>query len=136
MPKPKKPRNTPDSMIVSPAILAEVVDTLRKNPIDTSEELLSTEPALSKFLNEQELQLLGRMALAGAYPEFIRGFANELHGMVAVAVRSFRKGYADLLDPFLLMAPGEAETKQPMNSGENGPPPPPAAQDEDAGIPF
>lgn len=125
-------RNGPDSEIVSPAILAGVVRALRQDPIHFTDDLLATEPTVSEFVGRRELQLIGRMALAGASPEFLQGFANEMHNMVAVVAHSFRRGYRDLLQPFVPLDTPDGTESPPGVA----PPPPPAADDDEADIPF
>lgn len=129
-----KPPNSPDSVIVDPAILAAVQEDLLDHPLEVGEQVLAAEPALSKFVSERELQLFGRMALAGARPDFIRAVANELHDLLAVVVRSFHVGYLGLLDPF--MPADEPSFPESTNSGTGGNAVPPPPDPGDANIPF
>lgn len=64
-------------------------------------DLITGEPLLSAYLRDGVLQVLGKLALAGAGPQIVESIAEDFFRLLNVAVNSTRSAYRTLLDGLL-----------------------------------
>lgn len=81
-------------------ITAAVQAAVDREPAE-EHELIKGEPLLSEYLRCGVLEILGKLALAGAGHELIENVAEDMFRLVDVAATSTRDAYRALLNDFL-----------------------------------
>lgn len=91
----------PDEAIVRREDIAAAVQAAAEIEPSCELDLITGEPLLSAYLRDGVLQVLGKLALAGAGPRVVEGIAEDFFRLLNVAVNSTRSGYRALLDGLL-----------------------------------
>lgn len=121
----QSPGNGADEPIVSrDYIFAAVQAAAEKDPAD-AQELIVGEPLLSEYLRCGVLEVVGKLALAGAGHALIENVAADMFRLVNVAAGSTRDAYRGLLDGFLPDAGAATANGEPGNT-----PPPDTGTDQ------
>ena len=89
-----------DPIIGRDFITAAVQAAVEKQPAN-EQDLIAGEPLLSAYLRDGTLQILGKLALAGAGPQLIENVAEDYFRLLNVAVNATRDAYRALLNDFL-----------------------------------
>jgi hypothetical protein len=112
-------RSSDATLVGGDALSAAMRDTAPPDKEDELElGLIDNEPLLSEYCQNEFMQILGRLALAGAGPGIIRGVATDMHRVITVSAKALRMAYCELLEDFL---PDLEETASPA---EERPAPP------------
>lgn len=97
----QSPGGGADEPIVSrDYIFAAVQAAAEKEPAE-EQDLIVGEPLLSIYLRDGSLQILGKLALAGAGPQLIENVAEDYFRLLRVAVEATRDAYRALLGDLL-----------------------------------
>lgn len=102
----------PDDPIVAHCFILAAVKSAADREPKEEQELIRGEPLLSEYLRCGVLEVIGKLALAGAGHELIENVAEDLFRLVDVAATATRDAYRALLSDFL-----------PENGTNDQPPP-------------
>lgn len=120
--QPSQPQGEP---LIGKENIADAVQTAaEKEPADAP-DVLAGEPLLSSYLRDGVLQMLGKLALAGAGHAIIESTAEDMFRLLSVAAGSVRNAYRALLND-LVPDPGAGTTDEepgdtPPGRGAGGP---------------
>jgi hypothetical protein len=90
-----------DDPIVGRDYIAAAVQAAAETEPAGEQELIAGEPLLSAYLRDGSLQILGKLALAGAVPPLIENVAEDYFRLLRVAVEATRDAYRALLADLL-----------------------------------
>jgi len=98
----KKPSNgNADARLVNHKMLRAAMLAVAEGSPGEKFIFIESEPLLSSYCEAELFQILGKLAVAGAAPQFVRSVGANIHQVIAVTARSMKAGYCALLEDFL-----------------------------------
>ncbi len=94
-------QNRSDEPIVGRENIASAVQAAAEIEPSCELDMIAGEPLLSCYLRDGVLQILGKLALAGAGHELVENVAEDFFRLLNVAVNATRSAYRALLDGLL-----------------------------------
>lgn len=118
-----QPGEHDDAMLVDQEVLANALQAVEKEMPAEGFTFIETEPLLSSYCRAELLQILGKLAGAGACSGVVRGVGADIHRLIKVTDTAMKSGYGSLLEDFLpeFAAPTPESTAQPADENEPGP---------------
>ena len=117
-----QPDGHDDAVLVDREVLATAIKSVSKEFPSEGFTFVETEPLLSSFCHAELLQILGKLAVAGACSGVVRGVGADIHRLITVTATAMKSGYSLLLEDFLpeFAAPTSESTAQPADENEPG----------------
>lgn len=92
---------SPDQSLVDREILRAAVQATVDKDVADAPMLVENEPLLSQYLRDGVLQVLGKIAYAGAGPGIVRDISEDVVRLLGVTATSLQCAYRNLLDGLL-----------------------------------
>ena len=118
-----QPEGHDDAMLVDQVVLATAIKSVGREFPSEGFSFVESEPLLSSFCRTELLQILGKLAVAGATPAVVRGVGGDIHRVITVTAKAMKSGYSSLLEDFLpeFAAPTSESAAQAADDNEPGP---------------
>lgn len=114
--------------IVSQTFIVAAVRAAAEIEPAAEQELIVGEPLLASYLRDGTLQILGKLALAGASPQLVENVAEDYFRLLRVAVNATRDAYRGLLADLLPDDDDAPDASLPPDATPNTPPPGPGPE--------
>ncbi len=97
----KPPGENADAMLVSQGVLENAIEAVEDEACAGEFKFVEHEPLLSTYCRMELFQVLGKLAVAGATTEVVRGVGADIHRLISITANAMKSGYCTLLEDFL-----------------------------------